>query len=69
MVLPMIPQEFQFCFLPKALLWDLTCMLWMEVDFGWRKMMKGQEKFKGKIALLNTSVFMEFGNIELTTET
>lgn len=44
-------------------------MLWMEVDFGWRKMMKGQEKFKGKIALLNTSVFMEFGNIELTTET
>jgi len=40
----------------------------MEVEFGWRKMLKGQEKFKGKTAFLSTSVFMELGNTELTTE-
>lgn len=65
----MIPQEIQLCFLSKALQLDVTCVLWMEVEFGWRKMMKGQEKFKGKRASLNISVFMEFGNTELTTET
>lgn len=32
-------------------------------------MLKGQEKFKGKTVSLNTSVFMEFGTTELTTET
>lgn len=44
-------------------------MLWMEVEVGWGKMMKGQEKFKGKTASLNTSVFVEFGNTDLTSET
>lgn len=63
-----MPQEAQVHFLCKALQLDVMCLPWMEVEFGWGKLMNGQEKFKGKTASLNISVFMEPGNTELTTE-
>lgn len=67
-VLPMITQENQLFSFQRAPVEFDMCALDGGGIWGWKRM-KGQEKFKEKTTSLNTCVFMDFGNTELTTET
>lgn len=64
----MITQENQLFSFQRAPVGFDMCALDGGGIWGW-KMMEGQEKFKEKTTSLNTCVFTDFGNTELTTET